>query len=75
MALPLRASKFILGLLTQLFREIKVMALSLIPCHSPQAQQIAELLLLPYHAPNNHNPVTRGEQGFGSTGDQVVCFT
>ena len=37
-------------------------------------QQIAQLLLLPYHAPNNYNPVTRGEQGFGSTGDQVVCF-
>ena len=30
---------------------------------------------MPYHAPNNYNPVTRGEQGFGSTGDQVVCFT
>ena len=33
------------------------------------------LRLLPYHAPNNYNPVTRGKQGFGSTGDQVVCFT
>ena len=30
---------------------------------------------MPYHAPSNYNPVTRGEQGFGSTGDQVVCFT
>ena len=25
---------------------------------------------MPYHAPNNYNPVTRGEQGFG----KVVCF-
>ena len=33
------------------------------------------LCLLPYHPPNNYNPVTRGKQGFGSTGDQVVCFT
>ena len=55
--------------------EIKIMALS----HSfhviPQDQQIVQLLLLPYHTPNNFNPVTRGEQGCGSTGDQVVCFT
>ena len=29
---------------------------------------------MPYHTPNNSNPVTRGEQGFGSTDDQVVCF-
>ena len=54
--------------------EIKIMALS----HSfhviPQGQQIVQLLLLPYHTPNNFNPVTRGEQGCGSTGDQVVCF-
>ena len=55
--------------------EIKVMALS----HSfhviPQGQQIVQLLLLPYHAPNNFNPVTRGEKGCGSTSDQAVCFT
>ena len=41
----------------------------------PQAQQIGQLLLLPYHATNHYSPVTRGEQGFGSTGDQLVCFT
>ena len=35
----------------------------------------AQLLLLPYHAPNNYNPITRGKQEFGSTYDQVVCFT
>ena len=55
--------------------EIKVMALS----HSfhviPQGQQIVQLLLLPHHAPNNFNPVTRGEKGCGNTSDQVVCFT
>ena len=55
--------------------EIKVMALS----HSfhviPQGQGIAHSLLLPCHAPNNSNPVTRGEQGLGITDDQVVCFT
>ena len=54
--------------------EIKLMALS----HSfhviPQGQKIGQLLLLPYHTPNNFNPVTRGEQGCGSTGDQVACF-
>ena len=52
-------------------------------CATPQtaAHQDAPSLrvsrqdLLPYHIPNNSNPVTRGEQGFGSTGDQVVCFT
>ena len=41
----------------------------------PQGQQIVQLLLLPYHAPNNFNPVTRGEKGCGSTSDQAVCFT
>ena len=50
------------------------MALSFIPSHSSRSAN-AQLLLLPYCAPNNLNLVIRGEQGCGSTGDQVVCFT
>ena len=51
------------------------MALSRLSHVILQGQRTAQLLLLPYHAPNNYNPITRGKQGFGSTGDQVVCFT
>ena len=80
-ALILRASKFFLVLLTQTIQEKLKQWLSLSLSHSfhviPQGQRIAQLLLLPYHIPNNSNcyPVTRGEQGFRSTGDQGVSFT
>lgn len=75
-ALPLRASKFILGLLTQLIaRNLEVMALSLINSMSfLKLNKLLNSFSLPYHALNNYNPVTRGEQGFGSTGDQVVFY-